>query len=95
MCGIWGLIGRKGSQAECVKCCKALKARGPEGSRYKHVGESATLGFTRLAINGLNEGGMQPMVRSGIHWVCNGELYNWRLLADRLELQCDTDSNSV
>ena len=93
MCGIWGLIGRKGSQKECEFCCKALKARGPEGSRYKHVGESASLGFTRLAINGLNEGGMQPMVRSGINWVCNGEIYNWKELADRLGLLTDSQSD--
>lgn len=31
-----------------------------------------TLGFTRLAINGLNPAGNQPMSNNGIHWICNG-----------------------
>jgi asparagine synthase (glutamine-hydrolysing) len=61
-------------------CLKALEARGPEGTRVLDLG-SCALGFTRLAINGLNEGGMQPMRRGGLSWVCNGEIYNWRALA--------------
>ena len=40
-----------------------------------------TLGFTRLAINGLSSAGMQPMQRKGLSWICNGEIYNWRSLA--------------
>jgi asparagine synthase (glutamine-hydrolysing) len=45
-----------------------------------------TLGFTRLAINGLNNAGMQPMQRGGINWVCNGEIYNWKELAIQYSL---------
>ena len=40
-----------------------------------------TMGFTRLAINGLHEGGMQPFGKRNLVWMCNGEIYNWRQLA--------------
>jgi asparagine synthase (glutamine-hydrolysing) len=39
------------------------------------------MGFTRLAINGCNENGMQPFQKNGIAWMCNGEIYNWRSIA--------------
>lgn len=40
-----------------------------------------TMGFTRLAINGLNEAGMQPFGKKHLVWMCNGEIYNWRQIA--------------
>jgi asparagine synthase (glutamine-hydrolysing) len=40
-----------------------------------------TLGFTRLAINGLTEAGMQPFGYRNSTWMCNGEIYNWKELA--------------
>ena len=42
---------------------------------------SSTMGFTRLAINGLNKEGMQPFSNGPLHWMCNGEIYNWRDIA--------------
>lgn len=93
MCGIWGCIGRKGTDQECEECSMRLYNRGPEGFRVLHVGEQATLGFTRLAINGLHEGGMQPMTSGEVHWICNGELYNWKELSGRLGLVCDASGD--
>ena len=40
-----------------------------------------TFGFTRLAINGLTEAGMQPFHLYNTTWMCNGEIYNWKDLA--------------
>lgn len=40
-----------------------------------------TMGFTRLAINGCTEAGMQPFGKRELVWMCNGEIYNWRQLA--------------
>lgn len=59
---------------------KALSARGPESMVIKEL-YSSTMGFTRLAINGLNEEGMQPFTRGPLHWMCNGEIYNWQDIA--------------
>ena len=52
----------------------------------QHIGMTCTLGFTRLALNGLGTGGMQPMTADGIGWVCNGEIYNYEELKERLDL---------
>lgn len=46
-----------------------------------------TLGFTRLAINGLTEEGMQPFGHYNTTWMCNGEIYNWRELAYQHNIQ--------
>jgi asparagine synthetase B (glutamine-hydrolysing) len=61
-----------------------LEARGPEGTKITHLeelagaGAGATFGFTRLAINGLHEGGMQPFDSNYTSWMCNGEIYNFK-----------------
>jgi len=61
---------------------RTIHKRGPESSKVVVVGDGVgTLGFTRLAINGLNPIGMQPMTSEDRTWVCNGEIYNWRRLA--------------
>ena len=72
---------------------KALHARGPEGSRTQMIEGYGTLGFTRLAINGLNEYAMQPMQQEDRTWICNGEIYNWRELAIEHDLRTDTGSD--
>lgn len=86
MCGIWCKIGRPATQAERDQCTHRLENRGPEHTQVTDVG-SCTLGFTRLALNGLGSTGMQPMRHGNIHWVCNGEIYNWMELRDRLGLE--------
>ena len=87
MCGIWAVFGAvENDAAKYVKCLEALKARGPEGVRIHPVGSSGFMGFTRLAINGLNEAGMQPMVNNANVWMANGEIYNWKELAATYDL---------
>lgn len=70
-----------------------LTARGPEGERVLEYRGLGNLGFTRLAINGLNDSGMQPMAASGTMWVCNGEIYNWRDLATRYDISNPSGSD--
>ena len=92
MCGIWAVLGEPLPSEEAKALLRALKARGPEGARLAH-GNNYQLGFTRLAINGLNEAGMQPMSDGGWSWVCNGEIYNWKELAKRHELESKSGSD--
>ena len=57
MCGIWALFG-----AQCPdpqKWVSKLLGRGPESVKISEELDGY-MGFTRLAINGLNEAGMQP-----------------------------------
>ena len=81
MCGIWAAI--QVAHFDIRAALEALKARGPEFSAHYAVGDWANLGFTRLAINGLSEAGNQPFHHSNLHLVCNGEIYNYKQLAER------------
>jgi len=65
MCGIWAWLYPRGTQNPehtqiHEKCIRHLHARGPEANQLMTIGHTCTLGFTRLAINGLNPMGMQP-----------------------------------
>lgn len=96
MCGIWAWLYTRGYTAlskEWIQenCIKHLEKRGPEGTRLHEIKaekEDQTmegiLGFTRLAINGLHEGGMQPFDTETATWICNGEIYNAKEIAKRI-----------
>ncbi len=82
MCGVWAAIAAR--SADVAKALAALAARGPEYAQSLDIsGTATTLGFTRLAINGLTPAGHQPLAAGTTHLVCNGEIYNYRQLAER------------
>jgi asparagine synthase (glutamine-hydrolysing) len=87
MCGIWAWIRSHPQPTEVPVAWKkrvsTLNARGPEGSRWLEV-PSSTWCFTRLAINGLTDEGMQPFVNENMSWMCNGEIYNSKELEKTL-----------
>jgi asparagine synthase (glutamine-hydrolysing) len=84
MCGIWALLKGNATAIDWAHALKALNARGPEYAHVIHVpGTAVDLGFTRLAINGLTPAGHQPYTQDGITLVCNGEIYNYKELAER------------
>jgi asparagine synthase (glutamine-hydrolysing) len=93
MCGIWATFGKVSSEDSCKSALKTLQARGPEGSRHIVLDGVGIIGFTRLAINGLSDAGMQPMQLGKITWVVNGEIYNWRALNEEYQLGCSTGSD--
>ena len=77
MCGILAILYSSDNRYKHVKKAVGhLVARGPEGTQITDLA-SATFAFTRLAINGLHEGGMQPFYRPYATWMCNGEIYNF------------------
>ena len=86
MCGIYCRIGCNRDPVNVKPWVKQLEARGPEGTKIVDVAENVTLGFTRLAINGLTNAGMQPYSNGPITWVCNGEIYNSKQLEKELGL---------
>jgi asparagine synthase (glutamine-hydrolysing) len=88
MCGIWATFGTAVDSSKAKGYVAQLNNRGPEGARIVE-GNGFQLGFTRLAINGLDEAGMQPMTTENktMTWVCNGEIYNWTHLASRFGIQ--------
>lgn len=85
MCGIWTLLGKHGVSVETrLRLIRRLDPRGPEFSTMLDIsGAAVSLGFTRLAINGLTPAGNQPFHSDGMYVVCNGEIYNYKELAQR------------
>jgi asparagine synthase (glutamine-hydrolysing) len=116
MCGIWAFIqgcklSRGADPVAIYQALQELQARGPETKEYKiflmnsfsQESIPSYLGFTRLAINGLDPTGNQPMIETSqndvdatprIAWICNGEIYNWKDLKESLGLQPSHHSNS-
>lgn len=73
MCGIFCIYGESFPYVTGT-----LKHRGPDEERVVRYGK-CTMEFTRLAINGLGDNGMQPFIsRRGQMLMCNGEIYNHR-----------------
>ena len=80
MCGILFMFG-PGSHEEVQKVFLDSTHRGPDDQRIVGTEEMA-LGFTRLAINGFNEVGAQPMEYEDMIGAFNGEIYNYRTLSE-------------
>jgi len=86
MCGIWVRAGLTVEQDYHTQFIKRLEARGPEGTAIVNVTEALIFGFTRLAINGLTNAGMQPFSKNSLTWICNGEIYNHKEIEESLGL---------
>jgi asparagine synthase (glutamine-hydrolysing) len=91
MCGIWCCLGlHSESFPECIE---KLKNRGPEYCTFKSY-YGVSLGFTRLAINGLSAEGDQPFaLEDGSKLVCNGEIYNHLALRRKYQLEDSGDGD--
>jgi asparagine synthase (glutamine-hydrolysing) len=89
MCGIFGIL-------KCTdydtKTFEKLNSRGPEVTNLSRYDENF-LGFHRLAINGLDDNSNQPLYIDGIAMICNGEIYNYSLLYEDLEVTPTTHSD--
>ena len=93
MCGIWALLGPSLPEtAEAREYVKKLSPRGPEQYRVSRENHGF-LGFTRLAINGCNPGGMQPFYLEKLRWMCNGEIYNAHELAKQYKIEMPSGSD--
>tara|TARA_Y100000389_G_scaffold33536_1_gene28575 strand:+ start:19779 stop:21434 length:1656 start_codon:yes stop_codon:yes gene_type:complete len=89
MCGIFAYIASnsisdsdlKLINVEGMKCRK----RGPDNTVTRTIDTNKFLMFHRLKINDMSELGNQPIVHPedfNITVICNGEIYNWKQLAD-------------
>ena len=88
MCGIAGLVARDGGPVNRLaleRMIVAMAHRGPDGQGVQ-VGPGIGLGHLRLSILDPSEAGAQPMARDGNVLIHNGEVYNYRELADVLRL---------
>ena len=93
MCGILFMFG-PGSHEEVQNSLPRLTHRGPDDQRIVGTEEMA-LGFTRLAINGFNEVGAQPMEYEDMIGAFNGEIYNYRTLSEAYGLSLSSSDTEV
>ena len=89
MCAIIGFTSPKLKKEQVLPYFERTKSRGPDDARIEPAG-SGMLGFHRLAIMGLHPEGMQPFTRDGSALVCNGEIYGFRPIRERLIAEGET-----
>ena len=93
MCGIFAILNHSKVNETIEKSFKSGSGRGPEFSKLVTTQNNVTLGFHRLAINGLNETSNQPLNVNGITLICNGEIYNYhQLYSNLIHGQADEES---
>ena len=98
MCSIMGFTSKTRTPYEFRPFFSKTKFRGPDVSRIEEP-HSGYLHLHRLAIMGLTPEGMQPFHLDGDLCVCNGELYGFRplkeKLAERYTFQSDSDCEII
>jgi asparagine synthase (glutamine-hydrolysing) len=94
MCGIFALLNSDKIPITTINN-EFLKGqgRGPEFSKLDNSYMKMTLGFHRLAINGLNNESNQPLVIDDVVLICNGEIYNYKQLYKYMGVQPTTGSD--
>ena len=94
MCGIFALLNNQTIASDIIES-EFLKGknRGPEFSKLDISYNNLTLGFHRLAINGLNEEANQPLVIDDVSLICNGEIYNYKQLYKNMNIIPKTESD--
>ena len=93
MCSIFGIASKSIPQDQLLPCFERTISRGPDMSQIFEI-PCGYLGFHRLAIMGLDERGMQPFRLDNDYVVCNGEIYGFRPLKERLSEKYDFASES-
>lgn len=90
MCGVFGVISRRGSHVDQIavdKAIYALRHRGPD-DKNSYVGNGVAMAVARLSIVDI-PGGRQPIFNeeATVAVVCNGEIYNAPELRAKLTAQ--------
>ena len=91
MCGIFFISNNPINPTICENFEKG-SGRGPEFSTIEQI-DNNIFGFHRLAINGLDEISNQPFLIDDCVLICNGEIYNYRELAQYMGITLKTNSD--
>lgn len=102
MCGIFALLCVKESKRDSLLIPKllsvlddrSLRNRGPDVVRTV-IKRYASFSFYRLAIMDTSIRGMQPFTSDlgDIVMMCNGEIFNYKLLIEKYGLECESESD--
>jgi asparagine synthase (glutamine-hydrolysing) len=82
------------SHERVQKLLPNLRHRGPDDQRIT-IEEKMALGFTRLAINGIDEVGAQPMEFEGLLGAFNGEIYNYQTLSKKHGISLSSSDTEI
>ncbi len=88
MCGIWTYISK--NKKNYYDYFNAISHRGPDASIYMTL-KDVNIGFHRLSIINKKFNGMQPFFDNNMIFLCNGEIYNYKILMEKYKLNCVND----
>ena len=83
MCSIMAYKGQTLTEEDFIKHFSETISRGPDDMRVTLL-PNGIMGFERLSIMGLTPEGMQPFNLNDNMLVCNGEIYGFRPIKERL-----------
>jgi len=96
MCGIFLYKGVKQNWDSLYYDINRISYRGPDNTTHEMVGNNVFIAFHRLAIMGITELGNQPMRHpddDSLTLICNGEIYNYKALAEKYDFNLVTGSD--
>lgn len=96
MCGIFASLHSPLPTERLIQAAAPLQRRGPDRWKHASVAPDVHFIFHRLAIMGLSPAGDQPMQLNSLPHltlICNGEIYNFRALAERYGFELTTGSD--
>lgn len=95
MCGIFFYLGKFYNLKDLMPHFMASSHRGPDSSFLRSIGDTMYTGFHRLAIVDMTREGDQPFenVKTGNFAMCNGEIYNHKVIRSKLKTPIATNSD--
>ncbi len=102
MCGIFGRIKKVVNKGQCIdkkitfQNASLCQHRGPDNTGYiflTYKDYELYFVFHRLAINGLDTMSNQPLRINNTILLCNGEIYNYKQLAEEYKISLQTNSD--
>lgn len=93
MCSIMGYCGKGADLSKFKEGFERTISRGPDASKIIDTSQGY-LGFHRLSIMGLNDAGMQPFQLDKNYVVCNGEIYGFEKIKEKLSRKYTFKSES-
>lgn len=91
MCGIFAFLGSTKINLETY--ANKIKHRGPDNTCSKYINPNLYYCFHRLMINGLDDISNQPFHINGVWLICNGEIYNYKILKNINKFEYKTNSD--
>ena len=95
MCGIFAILNGDidNTKLKIYTHASKNKKRGPEVEKFLCYEDNIFMSFHRLAINGLDDSGDQPLLYKKLVIIGNGEIYNYKELIEEYNLTPKSNSD--